>query len=217
MLMIHHWYNSWWTTNNQQPNWDAISVMHWWQGIRAIEQCAGHTIATVRMMNSNSTVFPPTHSHGRAWQRIYYESPSHNFYCCPLDRLIGIAIEIKWGCHENWSAITQSKITMAGDTLYAKEYSTIICRTSLIRRQLTTGNNHHNLSNNSTNYATVLIATNLKLKDLRRCHHSGLTPPTTNRRMYRPQTSYVPKMQIECQLTRASHSALNALLYNSTH
>ena len=119
------------------------------------------------------------------------------------------AIEIKWGCHETWSAITQSKITMAGDTLYAKEYSTIICKASLIRRQLTTGNNHHNLSNDSTNYATVLIATNLKLKDLRRCHHSGLTPPTTNRRMYQPQ-SHVPKMQIECQLTRASHSSPDA-------
>jgi hypothetical protein len=50
---------------------------------------------------------------------------------------------------------------MAGDTLYAKEYSTIICKASLIRRQLTTGNNHHDLSNDSTNYATVLIATNL--------------------------------------------------------
>ena len=37
-------------------------------------------------------------------------------------------------------------------------------------------------------------ATNLKLKDLRRCHHSGLTPPTTDRRMYQPQTqSYVPQ------------------------
>ena len=116
----------------------------------------------------------------------------------------------------NPPAITQSKITMAGDTLYAKEYSTIICRTSLIRRQLPTGNNHHNLSNDSTNYATVLIATNLKLKDLRRCHHSGLAPPTTNRRKYQPQ-SHVPKMQIECQLTRASHSAPNALLYNSIH
>ena len=64
---------------------------------------------------------------------------------------------------------------MAGDTLYAKEYSTIICRVSFIRRQLTTGNNHHDLSNDSMNYAAVLIATNLKLKDLRRCHHSGLT------------------------------------------
>jgi hypothetical protein len=52
------------------------------------------------------------------------------------------------------------KITMAGDTLYAKEYSTIICKASLIRRQLT-GNNHHDLSNDNTNYATVLIATNL--------------------------------------------------------
>ena len=63
---------------------------------------------------------------------------------------------------------------MAGDTLYAKEYSTIICKASLIRRQLTTGNNNHNLSNDSTNYATVLIATNLSnSKILRRCHHSG--------------------------------------------
>ena len=52
------------------------------------------------------------------------------------------------------------KITIAGDTLYAKEYSTIICKASLIRRQLT-GNNHHDLSNDNTNYATVLIATNL--------------------------------------------------------
>jgi hypothetical protein len=37
-------------------------------------------ISTVRTMNSNSTVFPSTHSHGRAQQRIYYESPTHNFY-----------------------------------------------------------------------------------------------------------------------------------------
>ena len=99
----------------------------------------------------------------------------------------------------NPPAITQSKITMAGDTLYAKEYSTIICKASLIRRQLT-GNNHHDLSNDNTNYATVLIATNLSNSKIfdgvttQAWHHRRRTDVCTNLKL---KVTY-PKMQTEC-------------------